>query len=219
MTRGNLNLMRHSTAPDERPVLVEPLHPDAQIADDLTLVQRLLVRDEAAWLEFVTRFDRLIQSRIDATCREVGMTTDLANVVTEVSAEVYAALVDRDMESLRNFSGRSRLSTWLSVVVRRIALRHVSRRRRLPVSAQPEQCSQLVERTPESDGAEKLAEIKAARHQLSSSDQRVLRLFYDDGRTYEQIAEVLEISANAVGPKLYRARRRLRKILERPPYN
>jgi DNA-directed RNA polymerase specialized sigma24 family protein len=39
-------------------------------------------------------------------------------------------------------------------------------------------------------------------------------LFYDESRSYKDIAKTLSISVNAVGPKLDRARQRLRKLVE-----
>ena len=63
----------------------------------------------------------------------------------------------------------------------------------------------------------KLKKIAQARLRLSPNDQLLLGLFYDESRSYEEIAAMLEISINAVGPKLDRARRRLKSVLERPP--
>ncbi len=215
---GNLNLKRQSSRPDVRPVVTEPLHQRDQVQDDLALVQRLLARDEAAWLEFVSRYDRLVLSRIMTACRETGRSAGLNETASEIAGEVYAALVEHDMKVLRSFSGRSRLSTWLAVIVRRFALRHIARLNRLPVSAEPDLCRQMAD----SDGddsvhRDRLRDIAQGRKQLAPNDQLVLRLFYDEGRSYEEIARMLEISTNAVGPKLDRARRRLRSLLERPP--
>ena len=185
---------------------------------DLTLVQRLILREESAWHEFVTSYDRLIQQRSRATCTEVGMPPGQSDMAAEISAEVYATLVARDMESLKQFSGRSRISTWLFVVVRRIALRHLARLRRLPASTELDLCD-LVPELPgqEIEQTEKLERIREARQQLSPGDQEVLRMFYDAEMPYDQLASVLNISVNTVGPKLDRARRRLRALMKPPP--
>lgn len=215
---GNLNLKRQSSRPDVRPVVTEPLHQRDQVREDLALVQRLLARDEAAWLDFVSRFDRLVQSRILTACRETGRSAGVTETASEIAGEVYAALVEHDMKVLRSFSGRSRLSTWLAVIVRRFALRHITRLNRLPVNADPELCGQVMDSDGDNSVQQKrLQDIAQARKQLSPNDQLVLRLFYDEGRSYEEIARMLEISTNAVGPKLDRARRRLKSLLERPP--
>lgn len=198
--------------------MTELLHQSESVREDLALAQRLLARDEAAWVEFVSRYDRLVQARIANACRETGRTAGLAELIDEISAESYAALTENNMKVLRSFAGGSRLSTWLAVVIRRLTLRHLSRLNRLPPTVEPELCQQLPE-SEESDSAryERLQKIAQSRLRLSPNDQLVLRLFYDESRSYEEIAAMLEISINAVGPKLDRARRRLKSVLERPP--
>ena len=181
-------------------------------------MQRLLARDEAAWTDFISRYDRLVQSRIATACRETGRNVGMIELIDEISAEVYTALTEFDMKILRSFAGGSRLSTWLSVIVRRLALRQISRLNRLPVNVDPELFQKLqVTDGDESADPERLQQIAQARVRLSPNDQLVLRLFYDESRSYEEIAELLKISVNTVGPKLDRARRRLKTVLERPP--
>jgi RNA polymerase sigma-70 factor (ECF subfamily) len=198
--------------------VTEPPHQSDPIDEDLALVQRLLARDEAAWTDFISRYDRLVQSRIATACRETGRNVGMIELIDEISAEVYTALTEFDMKILRSFAGGSRLSTWLSVIVRRLALRQISRLNRLPVNVDPELFQKLqVTDGDESADPERLQQIAQARVRLSPNDQLVLRLFYDESRSYEEIAELLKISVNTVGPKLDRARRRLKTVLERPP--
>ena len=215
---GHLDRKRQASRPDTGQVVTEPPHRSELIREDLVLVQRLLARDEAAWVEFVSRYGRLVHARIATAFQETGRTDGFRELIDEISAEIYAALADHDMKVLRSFSGGSRLSTWLAVVIRRLALRHISRLNRLPLTVEPEQCQQLPVSDESNAGRhERLQQIAHARLQLSPGDQLVLRLFYDESRSYEEIAAMLEISTNAVGPKLDRARRRLKGVLERPP--
>lgn len=215
---GNLKQKHRQTQPDFGPAASQPLHQADLVQQDRALVKRLISRDEAAWVEFVTRYDRLIQKRARSVCVEISTGVGNPEVASEICAEVYAALVAKDMKSLRSFSGRGRLSTWLWTVTRRVALRHLANLRRLPASAESEKLELLQERsTAESNHREKLRRMHAARMQLSQDDQRVLRLFFDEQLSYEQVAADLQISINSVGPKLNRARERLQKILERPP--
>jgi RNA polymerase sigma factor (sigma-70 family) len=215
---GNLTQKLRQTQSDFGRTESGPLHQTDPIQQDQALVQRLLLREETAWTEFVVRYDRLIQQRARATCAEVNTGVGRPDVTAEICAEVYAALVERDMTSLRNFSGSCRLSTWLSTVARRIALRYLSRLRRTPANAEPELSDRVPERSAsEPEHAEKLHQMRSARKQLSPNDQHVLSLFYDQRMSYEQVAAELQLSVNAVGPKLNRARDRLRTLLERPP--
>lgn len=215
---GNLKHELRQTQSDFGQAASEPLYQTDPIQQDQVLVQRLLLREEAAWSEFVTRYDRLIQQRASSACVEAGSGAVRPDVVAEICGEVYAALVANDMKSLRRFSGDSRLSTWLWTIARRIALRYLSRLRRLPANADPELIELAPERpVAEPEHAEKIRCMQAARKQLSPTDQRVLSLFYDRRMSYEQVAEEMQLSVNAVGPKLNRARDRLRTLLEHPP--
>ena len=96
---------------------------DASVERDMALVQRMVAGENSAWVEFVSQFDSLVFARIQATWREVGLTFLSTEVAAEISSEVIAGLLNNDMKSLRGYSGRSRLSTWLSVIVRRTTLR------------------------------------------------------------------------------------------------
>ncbi len=59
--------------------------------------------------------------------------------------------------------------------------------------------------------------VRNGMRQLSPDDRNLLTLFYEKQQSYEQIASAFQISVNAVGPKLDRARKRLQKLLESGP--
>ncbi|HAY78580.1 MAG TPA: hypothetical protein DCY79_02095 [Planctomycetaceae bacterium] len=195
-------------------VVQEPPPQHELIREDQSLVRRLLARQENAWVEFVARYDRLVQSRIRAACRETGHTAGLAETLSEISAEVYAALLEQDMKTLRSYGGRSRLSTWLAVIVRRLALRHICRLSRLASDVTLDESVPLAGRDENCQRQQRLQLVAEARQQLSPDDRQLLRLFYDESKSYKEIAQQLSISVNTVGPKLDRARQRLRKLME-----
>ena len=49
---------------------------------------------------------------------------------------------------------------------------------------------------------------------LNEGDRSVLQMFFMDGLSYAQISRGLGISINSVGPKLQRAQKRLRQLME-----
>lgn len=214
----NLQDDQGKSRPGSDPVVTSPLRAETENSADLKFVRKLIARDESSWMEFITRYDRLVKATIRSALSSTGWLADPDDAVGEIRSEIYAALVDGGMRTLRSFNGRSRLSTWLSVIVRRMALKQISGMIRHPRNADPELFEQLVASRSEQTGTpipdEDLARL---RQRLSKDDQLVLRLFYDENLKYEEIAETMAISANAVGPKLNRARQRLRSLLERPP--
>ena len=204
---------------DESSVDTEPIPAPHRLADakrDLLLVRRLLARDESAWCEFVSQYRRLFINRIHAAASELNSGLPASDIVEEICADVFSVLVSREMESLRQFSGRSRLSTWLSVVVRRTALRVLANAQRRP--HQPDTAE--LDMIPQSDGSAARSlnmsqdHVRDGMQHLSTDECRLLAMYYEKQQSYEQIANAFQISVNAVGPKLDRARKRLKKILE-----
>jgi RNA polymerase sigma-70 factor, ECF subfamily len=200
----------------------ETVHPPHQRTDaerESLLVRRLLARDESAWREFVLQYRALLISRIYAAAAELNCGVPSADSVEEICADVFTMLVSREMESLHQFSGRSRLSTWLSVIVRRTALRALTQARQRP--SQPD--TGELDLIAQSDGSSAAslgftqARIQKGMQKLSPDDRNLLEMFYEKQRSYEQIASAFHLSVNAVGPKLDRARKRLQKFLESEP--
>ncbi len=193
--------------------------------EDRALIRRLLDREPAAWNEFIQRYERLIASRILATCRETNSEAP-ADLVEDCGAEVMAALFHRKMSGLRQFEGRSKLSTWLATIVRRTTLAVLRKRQRDAAAAvQPDSRFdlQMVPDKRSSQSVEIDAEdrdrLQECLKQLSASDRQILELQFEKNWSYAEIAEELGISVNAVGPKVHRARARLKKLMIQPSCN
>ncbi|MDR1963325.1 MAG: hypothetical protein LBQ50_06065 [Planctomycetaceae bacterium] len=93
------------------------------IADlDRELLTRCLDKKSRAWEDFVDRFLGLVLHVIDHTVsiREVRLSIEDRNRLCE---NVFAALGHDNYRLLRHFRERSSLTTYLSVVVRRIVVR------------------------------------------------------------------------------------------------
>ena len=89
---------------------------------DHTLLERCVARQDRAWEDFVDRFLGLVLHVIDHTVsrREIRLRADERNTLCE---QVFAALGHDQFRLLREFKARSSLTTYLSVVVRRIVVR------------------------------------------------------------------------------------------------
>lgn len=189
-------------------------------ADDLRLVARLAKREPAAWREFLQKYERLIYSRVLSVYHDLGREPK-SDVVEDCCAEVIAALFRGNLKALRQFQGRSRLSTWLAVVTRRVALSVILQKLRDAAQhAQPDSRFDLEAVAAPSktslSGELDCNEIvmRLCFTKLSDGDRRVLHCIFDQGMSYDQAAKVLGISTNAVGPKLQRAQQRLKKLID-----
>ena len=80
------------------------------------------------------------------------------------------------------------------------------------VSAQRPSSSEEPEEPPKAQvGLESLEEVQKLLSKLPSREREVVRLYYLEGRTYEEISTELHIPVNNIGPILSRAKKRLRK--------
>lgn len=127
--------------------------------------------------------------------------------VEDASQEVFARLLRDDARTLRQFRQESSLPTWLAYVVRSVC-RQAAGRERGTHSLQED-----VAVPPPTEEDLPIEGLKEAVAGLPSRDQRLLRLFFHEGKKYREIALELGISINSVGPLLSRAiiaaRRRL----------
>ncbi|QDU07599.1 RNA polymerase sigma factor [Gimesia aquarii] len=195
-------------------------HSESVIQEEHHFILLLLKRDPCAWRDFVTRYDKLIISRILSTCREFGM-NPLPDLVEDCGAEVMAALFQGDMRGLRQFQGRSKLSTWLAVITRRTTLNFLRHQQRTAKKIQPNDSQFDIATIPDKPlqethpvEADERVQIQSCMNQLKQTDRQVLVLYFDQKLSYAEIGQALGISENAVGPKLYRAQQRLKKLVK-----
>ncbi|MCH2211957.1 MAG: sigma-70 family RNA polymerase sigma factor [Fuerstiella sp.] len=177
---------------------------------DRRLIKDLLTRSDAAWDMFVDRYAGLVMQviRHTAHAHSLRLTQDDED---DLCADVFAALVDRRMATLRSFRGRSSLATWLAVVVRRIVLRKLTQRRYASALGHVSVHSSAVRQATdsvESDLANR-DQVETLMKRLSPGTQDVVKLFYREGLSYGEISRKLGIAVNTIGPMLSRIRRTL----------
>jgi RNA polymerase sigma-70 factor (ECF subfamily) len=186
----------------------------ALTASDRALIQRCLNHEPGAWNDFVDRYLGLIYHVVHHTA--YLRSTPLPPEDTEdIAAEILLQIVAGDYAVLRQFRGHSSLATYLTVIARRICVQELARRAALR-EVQPKPDGHRVaepeaEETPRSQvGLESLEEVQKLLARLPSRERKVVRLYYLEGRSYEEISTELNIPVNSIGPILTRARRKLR---------
>jgi RNA polymerase sigma-70 factor (ECF subfamily) len=187
--------------------------------NELDWVRSLVAGDPAAWRAFVEQFQRLVLARVAATARELRLELR-SDDAEDVAAEVFSQLVARDFAALREFQGRSSLSTWLSVITRRISLRRLLGARREPANPQyagaPVELSGDHQEDPLAQliRHENRQRLEAALAELPERHRDLVRLHYLDGCSYREISERLGIPANSIGPSLQRVQQKLREKMQ-----
>lgn len=193
----------------------------ALTAVDRALLQRCLNHEPGAWNDFVDRFLGLIYHVVAHTA--YLRSTPLQPEDTEdVAAEILLQLVANDYAALRQFRGQCSLAAYLTVICRRICVHELARRAaarevQTRVDGHPPTLAEREEPPKAQVGLESLEEVQRLLSKLPTKERRVVRLFYLEGRSYEEISTELNIPVNSIGPILSRARKKLRKDVKSPP--
>jgi RNA polymerase sigma-70 factor (ECF subfamily) len=180
---------------------------------DRDLLRRCLAHQPGSWNDFVDRFLGLIYHVIHHTSH-LRSTPLNPEDVEDLAAEVLLQIVAGDYAVLRQFKGHSSLATYLTVIARRICVHELARRSTAREIQPTEDSSPLeeVEAPPrrKTRNPENLEEVEKLLNKLPGKEREVVRLFFLEGRTYEEISTELNIPVNSIGPVLSRAKKKLR---------
>jgi RNA polymerase sigma-70 factor, ECF subfamily len=176
---------------------------------DRELLRRCLHHEPGAWNDFVDRYLGLVYHVIQHTAHLRSF--DLRPEDTEdLAAQVLLEIVDNDYSVLRHFRGECSLATYLTVVARRTCVEQLARRaaaREAEIKAGKH--VERVDHTRPQAGLESLEEVAKLLRQLPSKERSVVKLYYLEGRSYEEISTLLSMPVNSIGPILTRARKKL----------
>jgi RNA polymerase sigma-70 factor (ECF subfamily) len=184
-------------------------------AVDRDLLKRCLNRESGSWNDFVDRFLSLIYHTIGYTAHARSVRVSPEDV-EDIAAEVLLRVVADNFKVLRDFRRESSLATYLTVVARRVCVHELVRRQKVR-DAIKRGDSRLAEQEPDDapaaqKGIERLEEVETLLRRLRGKDREVVRMYYLEGRTYEEISTELDIPVNTIGAMLSRARKKLREM-------
>lgn len=176
---------------------------------DRSLLQRCLSHADGAWEDFVNRFLGLVLHVIvhTAQARSIRLTTQDTE---DLAAEVFLAIVEDDYRLLRRFRGASSLATYLTVVARRLVVRDLLKRKAPARLSESVEAAEAMDRDGRPE--ERIAnrdEVEQLLSGLHGTEADVVRLFYLEGKTYQEISSQVGMPENSVGPTLSRARAKM----------
>ncbi|MHC4392736.1 MAG: RNA polymerase sigma factor [Planctomycetota bacterium] len=171
------------------------------------LVRKARAGDRAAFEVLVRRYLRLAGA---AAYKVVGDYEQAADVVQDAFMKVH--------KSLHTLRDDRRFKSWLYGVVRTTAIDALRRRKRRggrsvdvdtvseELSVRPDPSAGLVDQ-------ERRVKVRAAVNELSEGYREIVVLKYLEDRSYQEIAEILDTTVEAVESKLHRARVKLKSKL------
>src|SRR5437868_10198610 len=181
--------------------------------DDAALMAEVARGDTVAFERLVERHQTLV---IGTVGRMLGSNSEVEDVAQQVFVRVW--------KSAPRYRPTAKFTTWLLTITRNLVFNEVRRRKRHPADT-----------LDIHEGEEALALTDPARHvpdeellqaELQSAIERAIRALPEkqrmavvlrryDGKSYEEIGEVLGLTVAAVKSLLFRARTELRTVLNR----
>jgi RNA polymerase sigma-70 factor (ECF subfamily) len=169
--------------------------------DERALIERCRTGDDIAFGELVDRYKNLVYGMVWRVVTDRSQVDDLAQ---EVFLKVY--------RGLPYFRGEARLSTWIYRIVANVCTQARSGRRGELPAAPP------VREPGAADASfadlELRDRLEKAIAQLPENHRLLIAAHYLDGVQYDALAEALNIPIGTVKTHLYRAKRRLRELLQ-----
>jgi len=182
-------------------------------ADDVRLMRLVGQGDTVAFEELVEKHQALVAGTL---ARMLGSNSDVEDIAQQVFIRVW--------KSARRYVPRAKFTTWLLKITRKLVfneLRRSKRRPHVPLQSEPgAEDPPLKDETNLAPDASLLElelqrTIEEAILQLPESQRMALVLRRYEQLSYEQIAEVLDLSVPAVKSVLFRARTELRSRLSK----
>src|SRR5438270_10162234 len=180
-------------------------------AEDVRLMQLVSGGDTRAFEELIERHQSLVAGTV---ARMLGSNSDVEDIAQQVFIRVW--------KSAGRYVARAKFTTWLLKITRNLVFNEMRRAKRhphLPVQIEPEadEISLKDEATATPDATLLQAELQAAIEKaitlLPETQRMAIVLRRYEELSYEEIADVLDLSVPAVKSLLFRARTELRERL------
>ena len=168
--------------------------------DERALVERCRAGDDIAFSDLVDRYKNMVYGMVWRMGADRSQAEDLAQ---EVFLKVY--------RGLPYFRGEARLSTWIYRIVANVCTQARSGRGPEVAGAPPQEPGAPDAAFGDFELRDRLEKAIA---QLPENYRLLIAAHYLDGVQYESLAEALDIPLGTVKTHLYRAKRRLRELLE-----
>ena len=183
--------------------------------NELELIQQLRAGDELAFKSLVENYQDLVYN---TALGVVQNSEDAEDVAQEVFIQVF--------RSIDQFKGDARLSTWIYRITTTKALDHIRSRKRKKrfafITSLFGPNDELIHEPVDFqhpgitlDRKEQAALLFRMIDQLPENQKVAFTLHKTEELSYQEIADVMQLSVSAVESLLFRARQNLRKLLEK----
>jgi RNA polymerase sigma-70 factor (ECF subfamily) len=180
-------------------------------AEDVRLMESVAGGDTVAFEKLIERHQALV---VGTVARMLGSNSDVEDLAQQVFLRVW--------RSAGRYIPRAKFTTWLLKITRNLVfneMRRTKRQAHVPIQTEPQGDDLPIKDESVRSPAESLLEhelqraIEEAIIELPETQRLALVLRRYEGRSYEEIGEILDLSVPAVKSVLFRARTELRARL------
>lgn len=173
----------------------------APVQAELALMRELAAGNEAA-------MEQLIRQYGDSVSRLIGRLTGWSEESDDIFQEVLIAAWNK----AHRYQGTGSLEGWLKrIAINQCRNQHRKHKVFLRLISSAAQWINLNHETTQS--SDKLDGLSEAMTRLKSADREVLALFYLEGLSGDEVADLLGIKPETLHVRLHRARARLKEVL------
>lgn len=171
--------------------------------DELYCITRILDGEPEYFSVLLERYSRPLYSLI---VQIVGCPEDAEEVLQDVFLKAF--------RSLNSYKRESKFSTWLYRIAYNTAISSTRKKKQeflyieeSAINNVPDERADTVI-TPE-DNEEQIIRLSEAIDKLSGEEKALITLFYYEGKSMEEVGEVLKISVSNVKVRLHRTRKKI----------
>jgi RNA polymerase sigma-70 factor (ECF subfamily) len=168
-----------------------------QQLDELMLVGRVVVGDDAAFATLVERYQSPLRKFF------LNMTLGNASLSDDLAQDTFL----RAYQYIRSFRGSAKFSTWLFSIGRNVYYDHLKSRR-----AETEH--KAAEPEPVQPRGGEHIDLYRALESLRPEERMAITLYYFEGYSQDKVAAAMETPLNTVKTHLSRAKAKIYKYLE-----
>lgn len=173
--------------------------------EDAVLVRRSQSGDRDAFSELVRRHQNLVYNVAYRYMRDAAQAEDMAQ-------EAFL----KAFRLLKGFRGDCSFTTWMYRVTSSVCLTELNRRkRRGEVTLSDETSKHAGATNPKPEEADLKEQIRRCVTYLSDRYATIITLYYLNGSSYDEIAQVMDVPLGTLKTWMFRARKQLRQIVEK----
>lgn len=182
----------------------------SQHTDDIQLIKQILHGRTNAYAVLIDKYQSYVFTLVLRYVEDRGLAEELAQ---DVFIKAY--------RSLKDFKGDSKFSTWLYAIIHTTCVSHLRKKKDEAILLDQDKLTVVMANEHSKEHAEQKLEQKSRKALLSKAiatlpeeDAQIITLIYLAEQTIEEVSGIMNVTPNNVKVKLFRARQKLRMVLE-----